>query len=297
MDHDPRTPRRTARRAPSASGALPQQLLRRSRTGTNSARQRALLGFREGLIFDLQRLLPPARGPCQGQQLHSDESLVHRGCVNAVAWNQSGTLLCTGSDDRRVKVWDSGRDFALVDRGKIKTGHRHNIFHVSFVAAASDRQVLSCGADGTLWLSDMAASSEAQERSQMLCDQCEGMMFMFEWMPNVPVVLTAQEDGLVHRVDLREPRPEQAFTNSHEAVKTLAFGHHSEHILAVGGEGACVKLFDIRKLSCSTSSAQAQICSLVPEELHADLLELFVQAKASGAVVEVGPKTPYESPR
>ena len=265
MEPNLRAPRRTRRTA----GALPQQLLLRSKTGTNSAKQRALLGFGEGLVSDLRQVLPPAHtgGPPSGLCLHSDDSLVHRGCVNGAAWNQSGTLLCTGSDDKRVKVWDAGRNFALVDRGTIKTGHRHNIFHVSFVAAASDRQVLSCGADGTLWLSDMAASSDV-ERGRLMCDQCEGMMFMFEWMPCIPVVLTAQEDGLVHRVDLREPKPELAFASSSRgAVKALAFGHHSEHILAMGGDGACVKLFDIRKLSCSASPARAQVCSLVPEQL------------------------------
>ena len=30
----------------------------------------------------------------------------HRGCVNTVAWNESGTLLLSGSDDRRLIVTD-----------------------------------------------------------------------------------------------------------------------------------------------------------------------------------------------
>ena len=30
----------------------------------------------------------------------------HRGCVNTVAWNEAGTLLLSGSDDRRLIVTD-----------------------------------------------------------------------------------------------------------------------------------------------------------------------------------------------
>ena len=54
---------------------------------------------------------------------------------------------------------------------------------------------------------------------------------------------------------------------------------------------------DLQKFSQSFTYGQEHSHKKSPEELHADLLELFVQAKASGAVVEVGPKTPYESPR
>jgi WD40 repeat protein len=277
------TPRRRARR----SAALPQHLLARSDTGRNTSAQRALLGFNPQQIADLWRVLPPALvdtdrpGRASLPRLHGDDSLLHRGCVNAAAWNQSGTLLCTGSDDRRVKIWDAGRDFALAEGGTIKTGHRRNIFHVSFVAAASDRQILSCGADGQLRLSDVTAGSEA-EHGRLLCDEGDGMMFMFEWMPRVPVVLTAQEDGTVHRVDLREPRPEQLFANPRGAVKALAFGHHSEHILAAGGDGACVKLYDVRKLGTSASAAQALVCSCVPDGLSR------VDAAAHGGRLQMG---------
>ena len=30
----------------------------------------------------------------------------HRGCVNTVSWNAAGTLLLSGSDDRRLIVTD-----------------------------------------------------------------------------------------------------------------------------------------------------------------------------------------------
>ena len=50
--------------------------------------------FCPGSLYHLQRL----------SLLHTLDS--HRGCVNTVAWNEAGTLLLSGSDDRRLVVTD-----------------------------------------------------------------------------------------------------------------------------------------------------------------------------------------------
>ena len=52
------------------------------------------LSFCPGSLYHLQRL----------SLLHTLDS--HRGCVNTVAWNEAGTLLLSGSDDRRLVVTD-----------------------------------------------------------------------------------------------------------------------------------------------------------------------------------------------
>ncbi|MED6172780.1 Protein ALTERED SEED GERMINATION 2 [Stylosanthes scabra] len=49
----------------------------------------------------------------------------HLGCVNAVAWNSSGSLLISGSDDTRVNIWNYA-DRKLLH--SIDTGHTANIF-------------------------------------------------------------------------------------------------------------------------------------------------------------------------
>jgi WD and tetratricopeptide repeat-containing protein 1 len=55
----------------------------------------------------------------------------HTGCVNRLAWNASGTLLASGSDDRCVRIWDYQTHKSLLN---LPTGHRANIFGVAFSA-------------------------------------------------------------------------------------------------------------------------------------------------------------------
>lgn len=51
----------------------------------------------------------------------------HEGCVNALHFNQSGTLLASGSDDLNVVLWDWQRDRSHL---VFDTGHRANVFQV-----------------------------------------------------------------------------------------------------------------------------------------------------------------------
>jgi len=64
----------------------------------------------------------------------------HTGCVNTVAWNDSGSLLLTGSDDYLLNIYD-GYSARLIH--SIKSGHRANVFSAKFLPCTSDRQVCS----------------------------------------------------------------------------------------------------------------------------------------------------------
>lgn len=71
---------------------------------------------------------------CYGS-LHSVQRLelmykldAHQGCVNALHFNSSGTLLASGSDDLSIVVWDWAVGKFLVT---CDSGHRSNVFQVS----------------------------------------------------------------------------------------------------------------------------------------------------------------------
>lgn len=51
----------------------------------------------------------------------------HRGCVNAISFNQSGTRLASGSDDKKIIVWDWPVGKSLVT---YNSGHTSNVFQV-----------------------------------------------------------------------------------------------------------------------------------------------------------------------
>lgn len=57
----------------------------------------------------------------------------HRGCVNALSFNSSGSRLASGSDDFKIAVWDWAREKPLVT---FYSGHRNNVFQVGEDAAS-----------------------------------------------------------------------------------------------------------------------------------------------------------------
>jgi WD40 repeat protein len=57
----------------------------------------------------------------------------HAGCVNRLAFNATGSWLASGSDDRRVVVWNYQTKKEMFD---IPTGHGHNIFGICWFCCA-----------------------------------------------------------------------------------------------------------------------------------------------------------------
>ena len=69
----------------------------------------------------------------------------HRGCVNTISFNASGEILVSGSDDRRVILWDWEAGRAKLS---FHSGHADNIFQAKFMPYNDDRSLVTCGADG-----------------------------------------------------------------------------------------------------------------------------------------------------
>jgi WD40 repeat protein len=51
-----------------------------------------------------------------------------QGCVNAVGFSSSGSILVSGSDDLQIALWDWNREKMLM---AFPSGHRNNVFQVS----------------------------------------------------------------------------------------------------------------------------------------------------------------------
>lgn len=69
----------------------------------------------------------------------------HKGCVNTVSFNSDGDILVSGSDDRKVILWDW-------ETGDIKlsfdSGHSSNIFQAKIMRYTEDQNIVTCAADG-----------------------------------------------------------------------------------------------------------------------------------------------------
>ncbi|GAA5915681.1 hypothetical protein JCM8208_006415 [Rhodotorula glutinis] len=96
------------------------------------------------------------------------------GCVNAMAWEERGNdaRLATGGDDTKICIWSPGLDTPHDAQGgpvvspapgyglaeTIATGHRGNIFDVSFSPNLSTRLV-SCAADAQVRVYDLSSTT------------------------------------------------------------------------------------------------------------------------------------------
>lgn len=82
------------------------------------------------------------------QRLDLEKQLnVHKGCVNTICWNDTGTLILSGSDDQKLLITDPFTGKILV---KYITIHRSNIFSAKFLPNSNDRGIVSCSGDGAV---------------------------------------------------------------------------------------------------------------------------------------------------
>ena len=123
---------------------------------------------------------------------------VHSGCVNTVAWNQSGSLLLSGSDDHRLVLTNPYTQRRVHE---VLTPHRANIFAAKFLPETGDNKIVSCAGDGTLLYTDILREEDTAS-CQFNCHA--GTVYDTITIPGDPnTFLSCGEDGTVRWFDLR----------------------------------------------------------------------------------------------
>ncbi|KAL0736142.1 hypothetical protein Bca4012_012352 [Brassica carinata] len=250
------------------------------------------LSFHDGNIFNLlhSRSTEPSHDVDQRMQLHS--SLVrrlsqeqelegHQGCVNAISWNSSGSLLVSGSDDLRVNVWDYSSRKLL---HSVETGHTANIFCTKFVPETSDELVVSGAGDAEVRLFNLAGlrgradDDNALTPSAMYQCHTRRVKKLAVEPGNPNVVWSASEDGTLRQHDFRESTTCPPAGSAHQDCRSVLLDLRSgakraladppkqtlslkscdisatrPHLLLVGGSDAFARLYDRRMLPPLTS--------------------------------------------
>ncbi|KAL4428996.1 hypothetical protein ABPG77_006035 [Micractinium sp. CCAP 211/92] len=230
----------------------------------------------------------------------------HHGCVNRLNWNESGSLLASGSDDRKVMLWsypDTQRQPIALE-----TEHQANIFGVRFLPQTSDARLVTGAMDYTVQLHQLdtppasmkppvrtdnggggsrrnpnVSATPASARTVVYtCHRSRVKDVAVEAL-NPHLFWSAAEDGAVRQFDTRVPTSQQRDYESpnmllavkHKGrsaeLKSLNLNPAKPHQLVVGASDPYVRVFDRRKLSTGSPERghppAAPVLSLAPPHL------------------------------
>lgn len=171
----------------------------------------------------------------------------HKGCVNSLNFSQDGSLLASGSDDLKVVIWDWKCGKSLLS---FETKHRSNVFQSKFLPLGGDLHIATCARDGQVRLAQVSAQEGL--RSSRKLGSHRGPCHKLAVLKDQPqVILSAGEDGIIFRHDLRNSKPER-ITNVRNGDNELALYSISSHPLnsnefCVGGRDELIRTYDQRK--------------------------------------------------
>ena len=212
-------------------------------------------------LIDAMYLLSRMQG--KRGEAFEDESLKHDGCVNTVAWNSSGSILASGSDDRTVKLWSlnphdsycqvTGQTRAIYsERACISTGHEHNIFSVAWVPGSDSSELVTCAGDGDVMHHRLhPGGGDGMGEIIHTCGDLQLIHQVIFAPDSSSSLFIAEGSGAVRCLDLRAPHREEPslFCTSggkEYSCKCIAFAPHNVPEVAVGGGGAVVRVYDYR---------------------------------------------------
>ncbi|KAE8724927.1 hippocampus abundant transcript 1 protein-like isoform X1 [Hibiscus syriacus] len=187
----------------------------------------------------------------------------HRGCVNTVSFNADGNILVSGSDDKRIILWDWQTGHAKLT---FQSGHVSNVFQAKFMPYADDCSLITCAADGQVRYAQLL---ERGVETSLLARH-EGQAHKLAIEPGSPhIFYTCGQDGLVQRltyrallyfavqIDLRTSAATKLFTchpiDDSKAympvvpLNTISIDPRNPNLFAVAGSDEYTRLYDIRK--------------------------------------------------
>ncbi|KAK5964935.1 hypothetical protein GCK32_002678 [Trichostrongylus colubriformis] len=164
----------------------------------------------------------------------------HEACVNTLRWNRGGTLLASGSDDRRVKVWNMAGDCLTV----VETGHRANVFAVEFLPAGNDRILISAAGDHQVKMHDI----DGLRGDEPITWTTGGRVKRLATAQDEPYLFwSASEDSYVREYDARTNAEKKLINTEEKHVKSFAVCQGRTELVAVATDEAAVPIYDRRK--------------------------------------------------
>ena len=87
-----------------------------------------------------------------------------QGCVNALHFNESGSRLASGSDDKEMIVWDWEKGVKSVS---FPSGHHSNVFQSKFLPLTGDTHLVSTSRDGQVRLAVLSTTGVCRSTKRL----------------------------------------------------------------------------------------------------------------------------------
>ncbi|KAL8516111.1 hypothetical protein ACS0TY_014694 [Phlomoides rotata] len=185
----------------------------------------------------------------------------HQGCVNTVAFNSTGELLVSGSDDKQIKLWDwAARKLKL----SYPSGHLDNVFQAKFMPFTDDHKIITSSADCQVRLSQILENGSVVTKR---LSRHQGRVHSLAVEPGSPYVFySCGEDGFIQHYDLRSCSATKLFFCSSYAAEnnrspsiwlnSVVIDPRNPNYFAVGGADAYARVYDIRKYQANASTKE-----------------------------------------
>jgi len=156
----------------------------------------------------------------------------HNRTINVLAFNNLGTLLATGGDDKTVKIWDADKQNLLFQLTDFSS-------YITALAFHPNQQILACGDyDGNLGLYNVDTQAKLHSVPAHE-EEIKSISFSFDGSE----LISGSRDGLVKIWDTQNLTMKKTLDDANQSVISVIYSPDGNKLL-VGLEDGTIKLFD-----------------------------------------------------
>jgi eukaryotic-like serine/threonine-protein kinase len=135
----------------------------------------------------------------------------HKSVVHSVAFDRTGRLLASASDDRSVRIWDMAARKCVA----VLNGHTDNVF--SAVFHPDGKRLASAGRDRSIWLWDLASGQQVAR-----LEGHTNYVYSLAFSPDGTSLVSGSGDGTVRIWDTESPSLRHQARREAEALRPEA---------------------------------------------------------------------------
>ncbi|CAF4873910.1 unnamed protein product [Rotaria sp. Silwood1] len=185
----------------------------------------------------------------------------HNGCVNALAFNRTGTLLASASDDLQIILWDWASNQAAV---AYESDHHSNVFQAKFIPFSDDCKIVSCARDGQVRLAELHPDGSLWRTKKIAQHLASAHKLSIDTITGTDI-FSCGEDGIIYHIDLRENKSNKLLTISSDTINhlplySIELNRNNQNEFVVAAMDPYIRVFDRRYIETNTTKPLKSFC-------------------------------------